>query len=79
MLMWQMLDVVLITVVVSAAAAYAIYALSPVPAKRVILGWLVRIFGVRVFWVFSPRLSGCDNCAGGARSDDRLRKPAQLK
>jgi hypothetical protein len=79
MTMWQLLDVLLITVVVAVSAAYAIYSLSPVRAKRAILGWLVRIFGIRVFSVFSPRLSGCGNCAGGARPDDGLRKLAQLK
>jgi hypothetical protein len=79
MSMWQLLDVLLIAAVVAVSAAYAVYALSPVRAKRVILGWLVRIFGVRVFSVFSPRLSGCDQCAGSARIGDKLRKPAQLK
>jgi hypothetical protein len=77
--MWQLLDMVLITIVVAVSAAYAIYSLSSVRAKRVILGWLVRCFGVRVFSVFSPRLSGCDQCAGGARPGDQLRKPTKLK
>lgn len=79
MFMWQWLDVLLIAIVVAFSAGYAIYALSPVRAKRVILGWLVRCFGVRVFSVFSPRLSGCSHCAGGARPDDQLRKPTRLK
>ncbi len=77
--MWQMLDIVLMAIVVAVSAVYAVYALSPVRAKRVILGWLVRCFGVRVFSVFSPRLSGCGHCGGGARPGDQLRKPAQLK
>lgn len=78
--MWQVLDVVIVAAVVAFSAAYAIYALSSVRAKRVILGWLVRIFGVRVFSVFSPRLGGCGQCASGARPDDLLRgKSAQQK
>jgi hypothetical protein len=77
--MWQLLDMVLIAIVVAFSAVYAIYSLSSVRAKRVILGWLVRCFGVRVFSVFSPRLSGCGHCAGGARPGDQLRKPTKLK
>lgn len=74
MFMWQWLDVLLIAIVVACSAAYAIYALSPVRAKRVILGWLVRCFGVRVFSVFSARLSGCDGCDAGARKVELLKR-----
>lgn len=77
--MWRVLDIVLVSAVVTFSAAYAIYALSSVRTKRAILGWLVRIFGVRVFSIFSPRLGGCGQCAGGARPDDQLRKSVQPK
>lgn len=77
--MWHVLDVLMVVVVVAISATYAIYSLSSVRVKRAILSLLVRCFGVRVFSLFSPRLSGCSNCAGGARPGDNLRKSIKLK
>lgn len=72
--MWHYLDLLLIVVVVSLSGAYAVYALSSVRLKRAILTMLVRVFGVRVFSIFSSRLSGCSNCSAGDSRADVLRK-----
>lgn len=73
--LWHWLDVALIVLTVTLSATYAVYALSSVRIKRSILSGLVRCFGVRVFSVFSPRISGCNNCDAGARPDLRKAKP----
>lgn len=73
-LIWHWLDVVLIALVVTLSAVYAVYALSSVRIKRLILSRLVSWFGMRVFSVFSPRISGCNNCEAGARPDLRKLK-----
>ncbi|MGE0115400.1 MAG: hypothetical protein AB7T07_11025 [Steroidobacteraceae bacterium] len=78
--MWQLLDVLLIAVVVLLSGVYAIYALSSVRMKRILLSLLVRCFGVRVFAVFSPRISGCSNCDSAvARHAEFLRKLKRIK
>ena len=75
--MWHVFDIVLTTLVVLLCCGYALYSLSSVTIKRAVLTLLVRCFGARVFSVFSPRISGCDNCAPGS-SDLQLRKKPKL-
>jgi hypothetical protein len=65
MIMWHYLDVILITLIVTISAGYAFYSLGSIRLKRGVLTLLVRMFGVRVFSIFSPRLGGCDACSGG--------------
>jgi hypothetical protein len=65
MIMWHYLDVILIAVIVAVSAGYAFYSLGSIRLKRGVLSLLVRVFGVRVFSIFSPRLGGCDACSGG--------------
>jgi hypothetical protein len=72
--MWHYLDVILITLVVACSAAYAVYALGSIKLKRIALTWLVRVFGVRVFTFFSPRLGGCSACLGADARADLLKK-----
>lgn len=72
--MWHYFDLLLIVVIVSISGAYAIYALGSVKLKRAVLTVLVRVFGVRVFSIFSPRLTGCSNCSPGDSRAELLRK-----
>jgi hypothetical protein len=72
--MWHYLDLLLIVVIVLISGAYAVYALGSVKLKRTVLTLLVRMFGARVFSVFSPRLTGCSNCSAGDSRADLLRK-----
>ena len=72
--MWHYLDVILIAIVVTLSAAYAVYALGSVKLKRMALTLLVRVFGVRVFSFFSPRLSGCSACSAGDARAELLKK-----
>lgn len=72
--MWHLLDVLLIALVVLLSGFYAVYSLSSVRVKRFCLSLLVRCFGVRVFNIFSPRLSGCSGCASDKNNLDALRK-----
>jgi hypothetical protein len=74
MIMWHYLDIILIAIIVALSAAYAVYALGSVKLKRVILTLLVRVFGVRVFSFFSPRLSGCSACSAGDARAELLKK-----
>ncbi len=72
--MWHYLDVMLIALIVTMSAAYAVYALGSVKLKRAVLTLLVKVFGVRVFTLFSPRLSGCSACSAGDTRAEILRK-----
>jgi len=58
------LDVGLIVLIGVIAAIYAIYSFSPVRAQRVMLSWLFKLVGARVYGWMSPRAGGCDHCAG---------------
>lgn len=75
--MWHLLDAFLMAIIVLLCSAYAVYSLSSVRVKRVLLSWLVRCFGIRVFSVLSPRIGGCNQCAAGTRDLEFLRKPKQ--
>jgi hypothetical protein len=77
--MWYLLDIALIAIVVLLCSCYVIYSLSSIHIKRVLLSWLVRIFGIRVFSVLSPRISGCDNCSAGTPAAEVLQKLKKLK
>ncbi len=59
------LDVVLIALIGSVATIYVSYRLSPVRIQRIMLSWLFRCVGARVYGWLSPRAGGCDQCAGG--------------
>lgn len=72
--MWHYLDVILIALIVTMSAAYAVYALGSVKLKRAVLTLLVKVFGVRVFTFFSPRLSGCSACSANDARAEILRK-----
>lgn len=71
--LWHVLDVVLITSVVSLCLIYVVYALSPVGAKRVMLSWLIKCIGLKAFGWLSPNPGGCDHCAGSRPL--KFRKP----
>jgi hypothetical protein len=73
--MWHVFDIVLTTFVVVLCCGYALYSLSSANIKRAVLTLLVRCFGTRVFSVFSPRISGCDNCAPASRDLQLGKKP----
>jgi len=72
--MWRYLDVLLITVIVTLSAGYAIYALASIKFKRAVLTLLVKVFGVRVFMFFSPRLGGCSACSANDTRAEVLQK-----
>ena len=72
--MWHYLDVILIALIVTMSAAYAVYALGSIKLKRAVLTLLVKVFGVRVFTFFSPRLSGCSACSASDARAEILRK-----
>lgn len=72
--MWHYLDVILIAMIVSVSAGYAVYSLGSIRLKRAALSMLVRIFGVRVFSFFSPRLGGCSACSAGDTRAQLLKK-----
>lgn len=59
------LDVLVLALIGAAATIYVIYRLSPVRVQRVLLSWLFRCVGARVYGWLSPRAGGCDQCAGG--------------
>ena len=58
------LDVVLIAVIGLMATIYVSYRLSPVRIQRIMLSWLFRCVGARVYGWLSPRAGGCDQCSG---------------
>jgi hypothetical protein len=74
MIMWHYLDVILIAIIVAVSAGYAFYSLGSIRLKRGVLRLLVRVFGVRVFSFFSPRLSGCSACSAGDARAELLKK-----
>ena len=72
--MWHYLDVILIAIIVAVSAGYAFYSLGSIRLKRGVLTLLVRVFGVRVFSIFSPRLGGCSACSAGDSRAQILKK-----
>jgi hypothetical protein len=74
MIMWHYLDLVLIMLIVTLSAGYALYSLGSIRLKRAALTLLVSVFGVRVFSFFSPRLGGCNACSAGDARAELLRK-----
>jgi steroid 5-alpha reductase family enzyme len=77
--MWHYLDAILIALIVAVSAGYAVYSFSSIKLKRALLTLLVRVFGVRVFMLFSPRLGGCNACSASDARADVLRKLAADK
>ena len=77
--MWHYLDVMLIAIIVAVSAGYALYSLGSIKLKRAALTMLVRVFGVRVFKLFSPRLGGCSACSANDARADILRKLSETK
>lgn len=61
--MSQLLEIMLLALIVGTSAIYATYTLSPVRIKRIMLGWLIRCCGLKVYAWLSPRVSGCTHCA----------------
>jgi steroid 5-alpha reductase family enzyme len=78
MIMWHLIDVATIALLVIMCAVYAFYTFSSIKLKRAILTLLVRVFGVRVFNIFSPRLGGCSACSGGD-ARQQLRRTTNIK
>lgn len=58
------LDVLVLALMGVVATIYVIYRLSPVQVQRVMLSWLFRCVGARIYGWLSPRAGGCDHCAG---------------
>jgi hypothetical protein len=69
---WSLLDGIVVGTIVLVCVTYAAYALSPVSVKRVLLSWLYKCVGARVFGWLSPNPGACDHC-GGAPVKPRIK------
>jgi hypothetical protein len=77
--MAHFLENTLIFLVVSSSAIYAVYALSPVSVKRIMLGWLIRCCGLKVYAWLSPRVGSCTQCATDIQKRSVVHQFQQVK
>ena len=76
--MWQWLDTAIMVFIVLVSAMYAVYALSPVPVKRVLLSWLVRCCGLKVYAWLAPKAGGCSHCSAGSLNALKTKRAVKL-
>jgi hypothetical protein len=77
--MRYLLEQVLLVLIVGISAIYVVYALSPVSFKRIMLSWLIRCCGLRVYAWLSPRVGGCTQCATDLQKRSVVRQFQQAK
>jgi len=69
---WSLLDDLVVGIIVLVCVVYAVYSLSPIGVKRLLLSWLYKCVGPRAFSWLSPNPGGCDHC-----SSSPVRPPAK--
>ena len=77
--MRYLLEQVLLVLIVGISAIYVVYALSPASFKRIMLSWLIRCCGLKVYTWLSPRVGGCTHCATDLQKRRVLRQFEQSK
>ncbi len=73
------LETMLLALIVSTSVIYAVYTLSSVRMKRIMLGWLIRCCGLKVYAWLSPRVSGCTHCTADLQKRTVVRQFEQGK
>ncbi len=72
--MWHLLDLILVSILVSLSALYIVYALGSMRVKRRMLELLIRCCGLRVYALFSPRAGSCSHCPAELQKRNLVRQ-----